>query len=83
MLPAVVIATSTISPLMMRLLISAGGARMIAILCSLVRSKAPASSVSNAVHRSARQHLNFGGIGSSRLLANAIAKPIVPIIRDK
>src|SRR5580693_7010719 len=35
MLPEAVIATSTISPLMMRLLISAGGARMIAILCSL------------------------------------------------
>jgi hypothetical protein len=66
----------------MRLLISAGGARMIAILCSLVRWNAPASSVSTwFIARVVNTLISAAseGVGA----ANAMAKPIVTTIREK
>ena len=82
MLPEAVIATSTISPLMMRLLISAGGARMIAILCSLVRSNAPASSVSTWFIARLVNTL-ISAASEAVDAANAMPKPIVIVIRER
>ena len=82
MMPEPDIATSTISPLMMRLLISAGGARMSATLCSLVRWNAPASSVSTWFIARVVNTL-ISAASEAVGAANAMAKPIVTAIRER
>ena len=82
MMPEPDIATSTISPLTTRLLISAGGARMIATLCSLVRSNATASSV-NAWFIARLVNTLISAASEAVDEANAMAKPIVPVIRER
>jgi hypothetical protein len=76
------IATSTISPLTMRLLISAGGARLSVILCSLVRWNSPASSVSTWFIARVVNTL-ISAASEAVGAAHAMAKPIVTVIRER